>query len=188
MKISTLKAYADILQLRSGAMKKMDLVEKIVEFLAAPSEALLTGGPLAEATEAIAASKEVRKKRGPGRPPKNSTAAASSGEVKKKRGPGRPRKKKPEEENLEFEEEKEEEVVVEEEPEEEDDDDDQDEVIDGKTIPSAKKLRKWVNAYVIVFNLDTCTAKHAIATASEKFGENMECKKDVIIQMLKEAV
>ena len=170
----------------------MELVEKLVEFLGAPSEALLKGGPLAEATQAIAASKEVRKKRGPGRPPKNSTATSTtaSGEVKKKRGPGRPRKKRVEEEedeNLDFEEEKEEEVPEEEEKDEYDDDD-QDEVVDGKTIPSAKKLRKWVLAYVTVFNLDTCTAKHAIATASEKFGVDMEFKKDVIIQMLKEAV
>lgn len=181
-------------------MKKSELVEKLVEFLGAPSESLLQGGVLAEATEAIAASKETRKKRGPGRPPKSSYAnggdAPSSAEPKKKRGRGRPRKKKAEdeeeeeevEENLEFEEKEEEEEEVKEED-KHDDDDDQDEVLDdGKVIPSAKKLRKWVSAYVTVFNLDTCTAKHAIATATDKFGVDMQCKKDVIISMLKEAV
>lgn len=107
---------------------------------------------------------------------------------KKKRGPGRPRKKKPEEEeeededvDMDMEDDEAEAEVVEE-------SEDEDEVVDGVTLPSAKKLKKWVEAYVTCFSLEKATTNHAIETASDKFGVDLVCKKEKIKELLAEAM
>ena len=51
-------------------------------------------------------------------------------------------------------------------------------------MPTDAKLRKWVKAYVGCFNLDKATTKHAIETASDKFGINMNSKKAKIKMLL----
>lgn len=72
------------------------------------------------------------------------------------------------------------------ESEEESDDESEEDDKDGK--PSAKKLQKWVKAYVTCFNLDKATAKHAVQTASDKFGVDMSDRKKDIMDILKEAM
>lgn len=51
-------------------------------------------------------------------------------------------------------------------------------------MPTDAKLRKWVKAYVACFNLDKATTKHAIETASDKFGVDMTSKKAKIKMLL----
>lgn len=53
-------------------------------------------------------------------------------------------------------------------------------------MPNDKALRKWVKAYVTCFNLDKATTKHAIETASDKFGVNLASKKALIKELLTE--
>jgi len=116
---------------------------------------------LADPDEEIVCKKSEKKKRG--RPAKVKTDDEEAGKktTKKKR--------------------KKNEVV---ESEEESDDEEEDK--DGK--PSAKKLQKWVKAYVTCFNLDKATGKHAVQTASDKFGVDMSDRKKDIMDILKEAM
>lgn len=167
---------------RPARLSKEEKINKLLAFLAEPSESLLaTVSHTEKVEEVIAQSSEVRK-RGPGRPRKSDSSTPT---VKKGRGRGRPKKKKSEEadahDDLDTEE-------VDEEQEEESNDDDNDEILDGQTIPSAKKLRKWVKAYVTCFDLDKCNAKHAIQTASDKFKVDLTAKKNTLMEMLKDEI
>jgi len=54
------------------------------------------------------------------------------------------------------------------------------------TMPSVKKLRTWVRAYITCFNLDKATTKHAVETASDKFGVDMGKMKGAIKKILAE--
>ena len=174
---------------RSDCRGKEAIVNRLLEFLAAPSESLLTSYSGDSVDDVIAASTETRKRRG--RPPKNQS---SQHPPQKKRGRGRPKKVREEEveeeEELEFVDDKVEEMeeVEEEEEEQEEQDDDNDEVVDGQTIPSDRKLRIFVRAYVQCFDLDKCNARHAITTASDKFKVNLECRKTKIMQLLKDEI
>jgi hypothetical protein len=53
-------------------------------------------------------------------------------------------------------------------------------------MPSTKALRAWARAYLACFNLDKVTLGHAIETASDKFGINLEEKKDTLRLLLTE--
>jgi hypothetical protein len=53
-------------------------------------------------------------------------------------------------------------------------------------MPTDKLLRKWVRAYVNCFNLDKATTKHAIETASDRFGVDLSGKKARIKELLTE--
>lgn len=55
-----------------------------------------------------------------------------------------------------------------------------------KEPPSDEKLRKWVRAYVRCFNLKKATTKHAVETASDKFGMDLVEKKDRIKELIAE--
>lgn len=188
MSDAQIKAFIDILHLeRPINSSKKEKVDILVGFLAVPSESLLAKSSIAEAVEeVIAKSTETRKKRG--RPPKNQT---ESPKPAAKRGRGRPKKTK-----IDGEDPHEDQVSAEGEVEgkvnEDDDqhelDDDTDEIVDGETFPSARKLRTWVKAYVTCFDLDKCNAKHAISTASEKFKVDLNVKKDILMEMLKDAI
>lgn len=54
------------------------------------------------------------------------------------------------------------------------------------TMPNNETLRQWVKAYIVSFDMDSATTKHAIRTASEKFGVDMVPKKDTIKMLLAE--
>lgn len=146
-----LKSFCDILAIhRASNTNKKVKIEKLITFLAAPSESLMGTSQTTAVEEVIAKSAETRKRKG--RPTKSGSSTPSK---KKAKVP---------------------------------DDDDNDEVIDGKTIPSTKKLRTWVKAYVACFDLDKCNAKHAIGTASDKFKVDLDVKKNTIMEMLKEEI
>ena len=70
----------------------------------------------------------------------------------------------------------------------EEDEDDMLEEVDGKKVPTDKALRRWVKAYVRCFNLDKATTKHAMETASDKFGVDLKPKKQRIKELLTEAM
>ncbi len=53
-------------------------------------------------------------------------------------------------------------------------------------MPSDEAMRQWVKAYIVSFDMDSATTKHAIRTASDKFGVDMVQKKDTIKMMLAE--
>lgn len=52
--------------------------------------------------------------------------------------------------------------------------------------PTDDALRQWVQAYVVCFDMDSATTKHAIKTASEKFGIDLSRQKDRIKELLAE--
>ena len=52
------------------------------------------------------------------------------------------------------------------------------------TEPSDGALRQWVKAYIVCFDMNRATTKHAIQTASEKFGIDLSGKKNTIKEML----
>ncbi|KAG7352344.1 hypothetical protein IV203_008392 [Nitzschia inconspicua] len=52
--------------------------------------------------------------------------------------------------------------------------------------PSDKALRQWAKAYVVCFDMDQATTKHAILTASDKFGVDLAPQKAKIKDMLAE--
>ena len=52
--------------------------------------------------------------------------------------------------------------------------------------PTDATLRNWVQAYIVCFDMDLATSKHAIQTASDKFGYDLSKKKDKMKQMLAE--
>jgi len=54
--------------------------------------------------------------------------------------------------------------------------------------PTVDELRKWVEAYVICFNLDKATTTHAVQTASDKFGLDLKHKKSLIKNLLAETM
>jgi hypothetical protein len=52
--------------------------------------------------------------------------------------------------------------------------------------PDEEALRQWVRAYVACFDMDSATTKHAIKTASEKFGCDLSKEKSKIKELLGE--
>jgi len=50
--------------------------------------------------------------------------------------------------------------------------------------PNDAALRQWVKAYIVCFDMNKATTKHAIQTASEKFGVDLSGKKNTIKEML----
>eukprot|EP00542_Grammatophora_oceanica_P021267 CAMPEP_0194037560 /NCGR_PEP_ID=MMETSP0009_2-20130614/9898_1 /TAXON_ID=210454 /ORGANISM="Grammatophora oceanica, Strain CCMP 410" /LENGTH=377 /DNA_ID=CAMNT_0038679771 /DNA_START=59 /DNA_END=1192 /DNA_ORIENTATION=+ len=172
MKIAELKKLCDFFQVDRSAkdgesVTKDVLVDRLLDFLGEPDESHCIkpkGSSSKTSSKKAAASKKSKAK---------SKKSSSSGKGKKN--------SKKEEEEEEDEEEEEEEAVAASGDEEDDGDDN-----DGKKLPSDKALRKWVKAYVACFNLDKATTKHAMETASDKFGVNLSEKKRVIKKMLTE--
>lgn len=52
------------------------------------------------------------------------------------------------------------------------------------TKPTAKVMRQWAKAYTVCFDLDSATTKHAINTASERFGVDMAPQKAKVKEYL----
>jgi hypothetical protein len=52
--------------------------------------------------------------------------------------------------------------------------------------PDDDALRQWVRAYVVCFDMDSATTKHALKTASDKFGLDLAKEKDRIKELLAE--
>jgi hypothetical protein len=50
--------------------------------------------------------------------------------------------------------------------------------------PNDDTLRQWVRAYVVCFDMDSATTKHAIKTASDKFGVDLAERKTRIKELL----
>lgn len=77
---------------------------------------------------------------------------------------------------------------VEEESDVDEEEDEMFEEVDGKKLPTDKALKRWVKAYVRCFNLDKATTKHAMETASDKFGVDLSDKKGRLKELLTEAM
>ena len=71
---------------------------------------------------------------------------------------------------------------------EEEDEEEMFEEVDGQKVPTDKALKRWVKAYVRCFNLDKATTKHAMETASDKFGVDLKPKKQRMKELLTEAM
>jgi hypothetical protein len=167
-------------------LDKEALVDRLLDFLGAPSEKLLAA-PIKDAKPGLA---KKAKKTSP-----NKTANADGSAKKKKRGPNKKTKTKKAKGS---DDEDEEDDASEEEPAES----------EGEAVvaaagssssysafaalknykkgeqPSDDVLREWVRAYIACFNMETSTAKHAIKTASEKFGLDLTEQKEKIKEML----
>lgn len=174
-----LKSLCDILGIPRNKTNKPEKVHRLVEFLGEPSEFMLKASTAETVEEVIAKSVEIRKK----------SKAKKKTESLKKKPRGRPKKNKSKDAEEDVFEETEDVVDdLENEETEVPEDNDEDEIIDGKTVPSAKKLRAWVKAYVACFDLDKCNAKHAIGTASDKFRVDLGLRKNMIMEMLKDEI
>lgn len=129
---------------------KDTLIDRLLDFLGAPDEEMITKKPSAS----------------------KPTPAAKSGTTRKKKGPAPKSKKIPAEDDAE------------------DDADEDENTLKGATgkgeIPSDDELRAWVKAYVACFDLDKATTKHALQTASDKFGVDLASKKSLIKELLAE--
>lgn len=66
--------------------------------------------------------------------------------------------------------------------------DDYDSTEEKEPKPTKPKLKKWVKAYVACFSMDKATAKHALQTASDKFGVDLSAEKPYIMDLLKKEV
>ena len=55
-------------------------------------------------------------------------------------------------------------------------------------MPSDDTLRQWVKAYIVCFDMDSATTKHAIKTASDKFGVDLTGSKDRIKELLADEI
>jgi len=160
--VAQLKNLITLFDVHTEASDKETLIDNLLDFLGAP-DAKLTKG--------------FMKKKNPKSPITTTKKRKASGEEKSS---SKKKKLKKAEEN-----------VIEDEDDYEDYDDEGMDVEihtpttnDGKKMPSDSKLRKWVKAYVGCFNLDKATTKHAIETASDKFGVNMSSKKAKIKMLL----
>ena len=174
MILPLLKALCDLFDLDrrppegKAAIDKETLIDRLLDFLCAPD---------AKLTKTANKTKSPKRGRGKSKSPKPVKKRARK--VAKKVSPKKKKEKEEKEEEVESEEE--------EEIEEEEEEEEEEEVNgDGKKIPSDKKLRKWVKAYVNCFNLDKATTKHAIETASDKFGVDLIEKKATIKELLSE--
>lgn len=163
--VAQLKSLAALFDIQTEALDKESLVDSLLDFLGAP-DAKLTRGP---------------GKKGPRGRPKASPKKRKSTNGEKK-SPAK--KKKAAEKKSESEKDAATDETEEEESASDDDNDmDVDKPTDSK-MPSDAQLKKWVKAYVGCFNLDKATTKHAIDTASEKFGVDMNSKKAKIKMLL----
>ena len=54
--------------------------------------------------------------------------------------------------------------------------------------PTDAALRQWVQAYVACFDMDTATVKHAMKTATKKFGTDLAKRKKLIKEFLAEEI
>lgn len=159
--IPLLKTFCDLLCLdRSGCTTKVALTERLLEFLESPSESKIKQSYV----------NALKKKR------KSSDSVAKT-EPKSN-------KKKKKEENAD---DSEDEMAS---NNERDADEEDVEEIEGISFPTEKWIRKWVRAYLTCFNTDNVTTKHAIATASEKFGVdfNVKEKKKQLKEMISEEI
>jgi glutamyl/glutaminyl-tRNA synthetase len=152
---------------RSGKSTKDDLIDALLDFLGETNEDLLKSSS-------------------------NKSAPKKKAVVKKKRAPATKKKvvDDDEEEEEEDKDEEEEEDLAEDKEEEDkeidkEEKDDRVENNEPKQITD-KALRRWVQAYVACFNMDKATIKHAMETASDKFGINLKGKKAKIRQFLTE--
>jgi len=114
------------------------------------------------------------------------THTKKSAQSKKRKKSLTPAKKRARAKSAKIEEDEEKVSDDDEETEEEESDEEEPEA--AKDLPSDKALRKWVRAYITCFNLDKATAKHAIQTASDKFGVDLSVKKGLIKALLADEV
>mmetsp|Transcript_22679 Transcript_22679/g.37519 ORF Transcript_22679/g.37519 Transcript_22679/m.37519 type:complete len:357 (+) Transcript_22679:100-1170(+) len=141
---------------RSGVSTKEALIDRLLDFLGEINDELLKTSSVKKPAKKVAA------------------AAPKKKATKKKKAV------KAKEESAEEESEEEEQDDDEEEEEQEANDD------GTPSKPNDKVLRRWVKAYIACFNMDKATIKHAIETASDKFGMDLADKKQKIKQLLTE--
>lgn len=58
--------------------------------------------------------------------------------------------------------------------------------VDEENMPTDHQLRQWTRAYVRCFNSDKVTVKHALETASDKFGLDLSSRHTRIKELLVE--
>jgi hypothetical protein len=151
-----------------GALDKEALIDRLLDFVGAPDPDLVNDGAKKKSTKNAPAKKAPAKKETPKK--KKSTP--------KKKTPSKAKKpsKKVEDE------------------EEGDNSDDEGKAYSFALVKDHKKgdkpsddaLRQWVRAYVVSFDMDSATTKHAIKTASDKFGLDLTKQKDRIKELLAE--
>lgn len=142
-----------------GPEEKVDkdvLIDRLLDFLSAPSE---------ELTNAFA------KKDGKKPPAKKKTTAKKPSAKKKTTAKKTTKSKSADDSGDE---------------EAEDVEESSDEEPENGKIPTDKQLRKWVKAYVACHNMNTATTKHALEVATSKFGVDMKPKKKTIKMYLTE--
>jgi hypothetical protein len=165
MTIPELKTMCDFFTVDRSAhegenMTKEVLVDRLLDFLGEPSTKLTKKG----ATSTKKGSAKKRKKQSDTADEEKKMSAK-----KKKKATKKVAAKKESDDEIE-------------ENDEEADDDDDKALAGG--MPTEKALRKWVRAYVACFNMQSSTIKHALETASDKFGVDLSDKKALLKQLI----
>jgi hypothetical protein len=157
LKVGELRDLCDFFALdRSGIRDKADLIDRLLDFLSAPSAEHVKGSKAAKAS---------------------STSTRKGGSSKKKKDDS-----------------------SEEESEEEDEDQDEEKPKKGKDkdadllkvekgkVPNDDALRAWVKCFVQCYDLEKASIKVALQVARDKFGVDLGDKKDLLKEMLAEAM
>jgi ribosomal protein L12E/L44/L45/RPP1/RPP2 len=166
LKVGEVRDLCDFFALdRSGVNAKAELIDRLLDFLSEPSAEHVKGNKAA--------------------------AKASSSASKRKGGSGKKKKKddSSEEESDEDDEEEEEEEETEATPKKgkKEKGVDLHKVEKGK-VPTDDTLRAWVKCFVQCYDLEKASIKVALQVAGDKFGVDLGDKKDLLKEMLAEAM
>lgn len=159
--VNQLKELSTLFNIHTDATDKESLVDGLLDFLGAPDPSLTKG---------------VKKKGIKDEPPSNNASAGRKRKKPNGKSKNTPRKRttpKKEETNESSNSDEGDEMET-----------DEPKTKAGTKMPTDSQLRKWVKAYVGCFNLDKATTKHAIETASDKFGVDLNTKKTKIKMLL----
>lgn len=194
LKVGDIKELCDFFALdRSGLTGKDDLVDCLLNFLSEPSDEQVKTSSSKGGSSNSRNRSSITSQTSPATKKRSSKGGGkSSAKATKKRGKSKQRKKKESSDGSESE--------ADDDNSNEDDDtsaangkEDDDDGIDllhtqKGDMPNDATLRKWVTCFVQCYDLDKASVKVALAVAGEKFGVNLAEKKDLLKQMLTEAM
>ena len=193
LKVGDVKELCDFFALdRSGLTGKDDLIDCLLDFLSEPSnehvKEVSKGSSRSRSrsnhTQSTSPPTKKRSSKGGG------GGGKSSAKATKKRGKSKQRKKDDASDESESEANGDDPDEGDEHSADKEQDDDEIDLLQTKkgNMPNDATLRKWVNCFVQCYDLDKASVKVALTVAGEKFGVNLAEKKELLKQMLTEAM
>jgi hypothetical protein len=160
LKVGELRDLCDFFALdRSGIRDKADLIDRLLDFLSDPSAEHVKGSKAAKASSAS------KRKGGSSKKKKDDSSEEESDEEDEEQDEDEePKPKKGKDKGVDL-------LKVEK----------------GK-VPNDDALRAWVKCFVQCYDLEKASIKVALQVAGEKFGVDLGDKKDLLKEMLAEAM